>query len=179
MNSLDEHLFLYLASFRHPALESLAEIINSPLWIILPASLALLWGLKQRHWRLLRRLLALSILLILSNLSCDLLKAATARPRPRELIPGFSPPPRARPLRSFPSAHVANTSALLILAHAFWPKIPNPLLLLIPWMVALARLYVGAHWPSDLLMGALLGALIAWSALRIRALLDKKSRGAL
>ncbi len=33
--------------------------------------------------------------------------------------------------------------------------------------LSLSKLYVGAHWPSDLIVGALLGSLIAWIVWRV------------
>lgn len=66
--------------------------------------------------------------------------------------------------RSMPSGHTAMACAALVLA---WPRLrgaaPRLLAAVFAVGVALSRSAVGAHWPSDLLAGAALGAAVAWS----------------
>ena len=74
------------------------------------------------------------------------------------------------PYGSFPSGHVLNFTAtfgfLAFLAwHARRPAV-SVLCLLPPLAIALSRLYLGEHWPSDVLGGFLFGGL--WLALTIR-----------
>ncbi|MCC7123695.1 MAG: phosphatase PAP2 family protein [Acidobacteria bacterium] len=65
---------------------------------------------------------------------------------------------------SFPSGHAASafagalaTSRLFPAARIVW----WPLAILI----AVSRVYVGAHWPTDVLAGALIGVAVAWFTL--------------
>ena len=74
------------------------------------------------------------------------------------------------PYGSFPSGHVLNFTAtcgfLAFLAwHARRPAV-SVLCLLPPLAIALSRLYLGEHWPSDVLGGFLFGGL--WLALTVR-----------
>ncbi|MFM2405096.1 MAG: hypothetical protein RL223_2976 [Pseudomonadota bacterium] len=66
--------------------------------------------------------------------------------------------------RSMPSGHTAMACAALVLV---WPRLrgaaPRLLAAAFAVGVALSRSAVGAHWPSDLLAGAALGAAVAWS----------------
>jgi len=62
--------------------------------------------------------------------------------------------------KSFPSSHAANNFALAVLVSHFYP-IARPWLLLWAVLVSYSRVYVGVHYFSDLLGGALLGAGIA------------------
>jgi membrane-associated phospholipid phosphatase len=74
------------------------------------------------------------------------------------------------PYGSFPSGHVLNFTAtfgfLAFLAwHARRPAV-SVLCLVPPLAIAISRLYLGEHWPSDVLGGFLFGGL--WLALTIR-----------
>jgi len=62
--------------------------------------------------------------------------------------------------KSFTSSHATNNFAMAVLIGHFWPRAKWWLLI---WaaLVAFSRVYVGVHYPSDLLGGAVLGSLIA------------------
>jgi membrane-associated phospholipid phosphatase len=74
------------------------------------------------------------------------------------------------PYGSFPSGHVLNFTATFgFLAFLAWRAHHRGLSLLClvpPLAIAISRVYLGEHWPSDVLGGFLFGAL--WLALTIR-----------
>ena len=88
------------------------------------------------------------------------LKAKTLRPRPYQVNQAISC--NARPLDqfSFPSGHTLHAFAFTTIAIAYCPQLA---FLLIPFacMVALSRVVLGLHYPSDVLAGAAIGAAIA------------------
>lgn len=98
------------------------------------------------------------------GLSCTLLykwlKARTLRPRPFEFYRDIvlSVPPLDK--YSFPSGHTLHAVAFTIVGLAYYPALAW---LLAPFtlLVAVSRLVLGLHYPSDVLAGALIGATAA------------------
>jgi membrane-associated phospholipid phosphatase len=98
-------------------------------------------------------------------LSVTLVKLLVRRPRPfirltQARIIGY----RARG-RSFPSGHTSQSFfiATLMIQHFHMSVGPATLLYAIALLVGITRMYVGAHYPRDVLAGAILGS--AWGLL--------------
>jgi undecaprenyl-diphosphatase len=95
-----------------------------------------------------------------------ILKSRLVRERPYISLAGVVPgtPPLDR--YSFPSGHTLHAVSFTVVAlHAF-PELA-PLLIPFTCLVASSRVVLGLHYPSDVLAGAALGALLATLAIQI------------
>jgi undecaprenyl-diphosphatase len=88
--------------------------------------------------------------------------------RPRPAVPHLDIAP---PTSSFPSGHTAAATvlyvAVAVVARRHGAPWPVWLMVAVPCAVACSRLYRGMHHPSDVLAGALLGALCVLLADRV------------
>ena len=112
----------------------------------------------------------------LSGIIVDLLKVVVGRPRPKLLFASgayeFSWIGLGADHWSFPSGHAATAAAL---ATALWCLWPEPLVLYAigAALVAASRVVMGAHYLSDVIMGAFIGIVVS------RALAAGYARGRL
>ena len=69
---------------------------------------------------------------------------------------------------SFPSGHTAASFAAVFALKASGSPLWKPALL---WalLIAFSRLYLYVHWPSDVLGGAVLGAVVGWLGAKLAA----------
>ena len=95
--------------------------------------------------------------------------------RPRPSVPRLDPAP---PTSSFPSGHTAAAVTVFgFLAFILWRYMANRwlanvvclILIAIPVGVGISRVYRGAHYPSDVIGGAVLG--VVWLSFVIRTLM--------
>jgi undecaprenyl-diphosphatase len=89
-----------------------------------------------------------------------LLKRHTLRPRPYQVRTDIRLCGEPLDQFSFPSGHTLHAVSFTVVALHHFPALA-PLLLPFASLVALSRVVLGLHYPSDVLAGAVLGALIA------------------
>jgi membrane-associated phospholipid phosphatase len=122
---------------------------HGAVWIACGLAGALGDGARRRHW--LRATATIGATYMISTA----IKLAVGRRRPAvEDLPHLMATPTGL---SFPSSHAASSFAA---ARAFGSLIPGAPLQLAAAAMALTRLYLGVHYPSDIAAGAALGTAI-------------------
>jgi undecaprenyl-diphosphatase len=124
-------------------------------------------------------LVAVGILLS-DQASAGLLKPLVARVRPCNALPDVRlivPPSGAF---SFPSSHAANLAGAALLLSVRYSRL-WPAWTLVAFLVGLSRVYVGVHYPLDVLGGWAVGAaaalaVLAGQRLAVRALARGRAR---
>src|SRR5439155_22549784 len=76
-------------------------------------------------------------------------------------------PLRSPSSSSFPSGHTASAFAFALSAGAELPRPARVPLLALAGTIGFARVYVGAHYPGDVVGGAAVGAVVAAGSLGI------------
>ena len=110
--------------------------------------------------------LALTVIAVaLADWSATGLKALVDRERPPLRYAEPKPLVRVPHDASFPSGHAATSFAAATMLTFAFPRLA-PFLFLLATAVAFSRVYVGVHYPLDVIGGALLGVLVA-TALRL------------
>ena len=62
---------------------------------------------------------------------------------------------------SFPSGHTGTSFAAAVVLFLSYPKKYSFWFLVLAFLIGFSRLYVGVHYPTDVLAGALIGTVIA------------------
>ena len=131
------------------------------IWIAL-CVLMLLWPKTRRAG--LAGIFALLCSFLLTNV---ILKHLFTRPRPWLELEGLVPLVVERDPNSFPSGH---SSAALAAAAAWWRYLPKPwraVGIACALLMALSRLYVGVHFPTDVACGILAGLFCGWCGCKL------------
>ena len=146
-------------------LRSFAAVIahsgDSWFWLL---GLALVWAYggptwRTWAWRLILPTFCLALIVLV-------VKFLVRRPRPEG---DWGAVYRSTDPHSFPSGHAARATLLAVLVLGFGP--PWLAVVLVIWapFVALARVSMGVHYLSDVVVGALIGALSGVAALLVMA----------
>ena len=95
-----------------------------------------------------------------------MVKHSTVRSRPYEVNPLVSPGAAVLDRFSFPSGHTLHAIAFSLIACFYFPGL---WVILVPFtlLTAVSRVALGLHYPSDVIAGGALGALIAGASFLI------------
>ncbi|MBC6989860.1 phosphatase PAP2 family protein [Hymenobacter sp. BT491] len=169
LKSLDNWLLLAINNHHVAKLDSLMVFFSErTVWF--PAYFVMLIALSylfRRQALLLLPLLGLSVALA-DAVSSRIFKPYFARLRPchdPELSATLNLVNGCGGQFGFLSSHAANAFALTVFLWIVLPKrfqVVKWLTLIWALLVSYSRMYLGAHYPSDVAAGALLGALMAW-----------------
>ncbi len=169
--SFDKSLFLFLNSYiANPVFDMFFPFITQrENWIIPGIILAVIFLIKEKKKALI--VLGLAIITVaMSDLLCvRILKPVIYRLRPchpsyfingsHTFLAGGNFLFGYKKSLSFPSAHAMNMFALAMLFTLFFPK-KAIWFFTVASLISFSRIYIGVHYPSDIVAGAIFGIAI-------------------
>jgi undecaprenyl-diphosphatase len=176
LNKIDTQLFLSLNGKHSPFFDAFFTLFTTmETWFPLYVLILIIIFKKYRQqgvWILLFFVLTI----VLSDQLSGLIKDLVHRLRPSQdpLLAGkVNIPASQGGLYGFVSGHAANSFALTFLL-GFLSRNRKLFLILFAWslVICYSRIYVGVHYPLDVICGGTLGALIGWSMYKLLILFD-------
>lgn len=159
----DTALLNHVIQLRRPWLDDVmifASAIGAGgfVWIAGAVIAAIYPARRAAAWRL---LLTVAFTFVITD---NVIKPIVDRPRPFVVIADL-PVIDAKPVTpSFPSGHAARAVAGAIAGSQMLPG-AGWVLWPLAALVAISRVYIGVHWPTDVLAGAVIGLACAWFVL--------------
>ncbi len=170
INTLDTKVFLELNQLHAPFWDYFMSAFSGKvIWVPMYATVAYLM-FKNLSWKVaLSFLIAIALIIALSDMTC----AKVIRPFAERLRPANIENPISHMVHivenyrggayGFPSCHAANSFAFVTFLAMI---IKNRLLLAFAFSWAVvncySRIYLGVHYTGDIIVGALVGSIIAW-----------------
>ena len=162
LSALDARIYLAINEGPHPprldALGGALTVVTTGGWIWLIATLVAWYVGVPRSWTAVRRLLP--SLAVATWLIDYPIKAFFRRRRPfsrivQALVIGKKPGSW-----SFPSGHTGSSFAGAWILSTVWPRLA-PVFFSLAAVVGFSRVYVGAHYPGDVVSGAVFGMVLS------------------
>lgn len=174
LTQLDERVFLYLNNLGSSRWDWFWFFVTDK-WSSIPLYLFLLFLLykKTGHKSVLFTLGLIVLLIVCSDQFSNVLKSSVQRLRPCRLNLDSRSIANCG-LYGFPSAHAFSSMALAVLMGLILkPFYKYALFALVLWSLALgfSRIYVGVHYPGDVLVGFVLGMLLGYGFFCLRSVL--------
>jgi undecaprenyl-diphosphatase len=168
--AIDQSFFTFLNGIAYcPVLDAIMPAVTRQenwypllggLWIAL-----LIWGGRRGRMA--------GIMLIITIALADQLSSAALKPLVRRVRPCNALPldeirllVRRSGAFSFPSSHASNSFGMATVLAWRWPRLAM-LFFAVAILVAYSRVYVGVHYPMDVLAGAALGVMCGRAAIWI------------
>ena len=161
--SIDILAIKILQSFRNPVFDFLAlflsYLFSSLVWLLFFV-IDFVLGLFKK----MERLLLLSYSIFINFLIVAGLKYSVMRQRPAYLL---NLPMASHSVYSFPSGHTAMAFLFAVFVGDYYPKY-RWWLIALAFAVGLSRIYLGAHYLSDVVAGAVIGILVGVFVLKYK-----------
>ena len=166
--SVDEALLRQVLALPHPAWLNLLMRgasyagVGGAIWLATAVALALARVMGTRD--VARVVIAIALVHLVVD---GLVKPWVDRPRPAPVAETLSLGVDMPETKSFPSGHAANSIAAAIVLHRYWKR-GRWVIWTGAVLVAIARVYLGVHYPLDVGVGCLVGVACGLVALMRR-----------
>lgn len=170
--NIDFNVTNFIYNFHNSFLDSLFVFITTLgdymiIWIVITLLLFILKKLSLK-----KDFIFISLVYFSSFLVNDLiLKQLFQRDRPFMQYEIFQPLILAPDSHSFPSGHTASSFVAATILSYYFPKY-RVLFYVLAIIIGFSRIYVGVHFLSDVLVGALIGFVIAKTGILIKTKID-------
>jgi undecaprenyl-diphosphatase len=169
IKNLDASIFLIINNgHKNKVLDAIMPIISDFRYFILPGVLIWSYFFLKKGKKAKGLAIAFVLLIIITDqLSSSLIKPLVNRPRPYYTLDGVhyyrhgwkwaqKAISKEEESRSFPSTHAVNVFGGATFLSIVFPKI-LPILFLMAMIVGYSRIYLGIHYPLDVISGGFLG----------------------
>ena len=180
LSQLDTSLFLFFnVTLGNPVTDVIMPVITSD-WLLrilyaVAVILLLIFGKARLRWVVVFSILALAVT---DQITASLLKPMIGRLRPCHVLENINLLVGCGGGKSMPSSHAANAFAQAVLFSVIYRRWIW-LLTIAATLIALSRVFVGVHYPFDIVVGAMIGSAIglvaAWSARKFQ---EQRLKGA-
>jgi len=169
---IDRDVFVFLNSLGSESFDPFWEFITRQVSWIPVFAIILYLAFKRLGWRhAILLILMVAVLIALTDQTTNLIKNTIQRLRPVNTpeIAGFIRAVQHRSSFSFVSGHASTSMAVTIfLFRVLRPYLKYMWLFFIwPLVFAYSRIYLGLHYPGDILMGYLLGVITSFLVLKL------------
>ncbi|HCC71599.1 MAG TPA: hypothetical protein DEQ09_10685 [Bacteroidales bacterium] len=180
VEQIDQEIFLFLNSFHSDWWDGFMALVSAKLtWVPLYLIILVMIGIRYK-----RSMLIIVPIIILTITASDQLSAHAFKEVFQRLRPCHEPSleslvhtvnNRCGDMYGFVSSHAANSFAAAVLSLGLLKKRWFTIVILF-WaaLVSYSRVYLGVHYPGDIICGALLGALLGYAFLSLYRLFDEK-----
>ena len=178
-NSFDGNMLLFIQEhLRNPILTPAFQFITTLgngglIWLII---ISFLLVFKKSRKTGLVALITLVMCIIINNV---MLKHIIARPRPFDTLTQLQVLIKKPTDFSFPSGHTASSFAVAGAFYYYGNKKWGIIAFLFAGLIGFSRLYLGVHYPSDVICGALSGLIISLFISRVAVYLQNRSNAIL
>ena len=160
VGGIDRAAFVLInGGLRHVVLDVVMPFVSEKWNFVVPATLVAVYLLVKGGQRGRVVVVCAVLVVICADASATVLRNHFQRPRPCQALQGVQLLVGCSDSFSFPSNHATNAFALAAFFAVYYRRLAIPLFLFAA-LVGYSRIYVGVHYPTDVLAGAVLGVML-------------------